>query len=62
MARVIEITVSPKGEVNVQTKGYAGGDCLSASRFVELALGIVVSEQKTAEFYQPAAVEQQVQQ
>ena len=62
MARIIEIIVSPTGEVTVQTKGYAGSDCLAASKFVEQALGIAVREQKTAEFYQPIAVEQQVQQ
>lgn len=62
MARLIEITVSPKGDVTVQTKGYSGSDCLQASKFVEQALGIVTQEQKTAEFYQPAVTEQQIQQ
>lgn len=60
MARIIEITVSPAGEVTVQTKGYAGSNCLQASRFLEEALGIAVNEQKTAEFYEPAVVEQQL--
>ena len=62
MARIIEIIVSPRGEVTMQTKGYAGGDCVHASKFLEQALGVPCNEQKTAEFYQPAAVEQQVQQ
>ena len=31
--KVIEVTVSPSGETSVQTKGYAGVDCLAASRF-----------------------------
>jgi hypothetical protein len=35
MARVIEIVVSPKGEKTVQTKGFAGDDCLEASQFRE---------------------------
>ena len=61
MARIIEIIVSPTGEVTVQTKGYAGSDCLAASKFVEQALGVTCNEQKTAEFYQPIAVQQQVQ-
>ena len=39
MARVIEVTVSPQGEVTVQTRGYAGGECLRASKFLEQALG-----------------------
>ena len=62
MARIIEIIVSPTGNVTVQTKGYAGSDCLTASKFVEQALGVPCNEQKTAEFYQPIAVQQQVQQ
>lgn len=62
MARVIEITVSPQGDVTVQTRGYTGSDCLQASKFLEQALGVSTNEQRTAEFYQPAATEQQIQQ
>ena len=62
MSRVIEVTVSPQGEVTVQTKGYAGGDCLAASRFLEEALGVPAQEQKTPEYYQQTAAAQQVQQ
>lgn len=52
MPRVIEITVSPTGATVVQTKGYAGSDCLRASRFLEQALGAVTTDARTAEFYQ----------
>jgi hypothetical protein len=62
MARVIEVTVSPTGETTVQTKGYAGADCLQASKFLEQLLGVTVSDGKTAEFYQAAEQQQQVQQ
>ena len=62
MSRVIEVTVSPQGAVTVQTKGYAGGDCLQASKYLEQALGVVADERKTAEFYQTTAAEQRVQQ
>ena len=62
MSRVIEVTVSPQDEATVQTKGYQGGDCLLASRFLEQALGAVAAEQKTAEFYADAQDEQHVQQ
>ena len=55
MPRVIEVVVSPQGETTVQTKGYAGADCLQASKFLEQALGVVAADRKTAEFYQPAA-------
>ena len=52
MSRVIEIIVSPSGETTVLTRGYAGGDCLQASKFIEQALGKVTDEAKTSEFYQ----------
>ena len=62
MARLIEVTVSPQGETTIQTKGYAGADCLQASRFLEQALGVAASDSKTSEFYQTKQIEQQAQQ
>ena len=62
MPRIIAVVVSPQGEATVQTKGYAGADCLRASRFLEDALGGVADERKTAEFYQPVQAEQQARQ
>jgi hypothetical protein len=59
--RVIEVTISPKGETLVHTKGYAGGDCLQASRFLEDALGIVAGERRTFEFHTATQAEQHVQ-
>ncbi len=59
MPRIIEVTVSPTGEATVQTKGYAGGDCLQASRFLEEALGTTAAERKTTEFYAAEQTEQQ---
>jgi hypothetical protein len=50
--KIIEITVSPKGETKIETKGFAGGECRQASRFMEEALGVQASEKLTAEFYQ----------
>jgi hypothetical protein len=55
MARIIEVTVSPTGEATVQTKGYAGGDCLQASKFLEQALGVAAADRHTAEFYETQA-------
>ena len=60
--RIIEVTVSPKGEITLRTKGFVGSDCLRASRFLEQALGVTIQEQKTAEFHQPTTTEQQVHQ
>ena len=48
----IEITVSPKGETTVETRGFIGDTCREASRFVEEALGRPTSERLTAAFYQ----------
>jgi DUF2997 family protein len=62
MARIIEVVVSPKGETTVQTKGYAGGDCLQASKFLEQALGATIADRKTAEFYESEQTEQHLQQ
>jgi hypothetical protein len=50
--KTIEITVDREGRVTVETKGFAGGSCREASRFVEEALGVRTSERSTAEFYQ----------
>ncbi len=47
MPRVIEVVVSPKGETTIQTKGYAGPNCLQASKFLEQALGLVTNDRKT---------------
>lgn len=52
MSRVIEVVVSPTGETTVHTRGYAGGDCLEASKFLEQALGVALADHKTAEFFQ----------
>ena len=60
--KIVEIIVSPKGETTVQTKGYAGGTCRDAGKFIEQALGQRTGEQLTAEFYQTADVQQSQQQ
>ena len=59
--KLIEITVSPTGQTQVQTKGFVGGECREASKFVEEALGHRVNETLTAEFHQ-SAIQQVVQQ
>ena len=62
MKKIIRITVGPRGETRVETRGFSGGECRDASRFVEQALGQPVSEQLTAEFYQEQVADQQIQQ
>ncbi len=51
MTRIIEIIVMPDGKTRVETKGFTGGECRDASRFIEKALGQQTEEQLTPEFY-----------
>ena len=60
--KTIEITVNPKGETRVETKGFTGGECREASRFVEQALGSRASESLTPEFYQGHQAGQELRQ
>jgi Protein of unknown function (DUF2997) len=62
MPRIIEVTVTPTGETTIQTKGFTGGDCLQASKYLEQALGVVATDHKTAEYFQAAMTQQQVRQ
>jgi hypothetical protein len=57
----IEILISPAGESQVQTQGFAGPACQAASRFIEQALGHVSHQQLTAEFYQQQTTQLSVQ-
>ena len=62
MARIIEVVVSPTGEASEQTKGYAGADCLQASRFLEQALGVTTADRKTEEYFHTASEQQTTRQ
>jgi hypothetical protein len=57
--RIIEVVVSPKGETTLQTKGFAGGECLQASKFLEDALGLADQAKMTADFYAARQTEEQ---
>jgi hypothetical protein len=48
----IEVTVGPRGETTVETRGFTGPACRDASRALEQALGARIAERLTAEFYQ----------
>ena len=49
--RTIEIRVSPKGESQVETKGFTGQQCREASKFIESALGKVAGGTLKPEFH-----------
>jgi hypothetical protein len=51
MSKTIEIIISPSGESLVETKGFVGGECRDASRFLQSTLGRTASEILTAEFH-----------
>ncbi len=62
MSKVIEITVDPKGQATVRTRGFAGSECREASKFVEQALGQRTAETLTAEFHQGQQAAQELRQ
>lgn len=62
MTKTIEIIVTPKGKTTITTKGFVGGECREASKFLEEALGQRSSEQLTAEFHQSQETNQTNQQ
>ena len=49
--KTIEITVTPNGQTQVETKGFEGSSCRQASEFLERALGRSIDERLTSEFY-----------
>ena len=55
--KTIEVTVSTTGETKVETKGFSGSECQTASRALELALGARQTESLKSEFYQQARSE-----
>ena len=59
MAKIIEVLISPTGETTVQTKGYAGGECMQASGWLEKSLGIASNDRKTPEFFASAPTQEQ---
>ena len=60
--RIIEITVDIKGHSKVETRGFTGGECREASKFIEQALGQRADEKLTAEFYQGQTTDQRLKQ
>jgi hypothetical protein len=57
--QIIEIDISPKGEVTITTKGFSGSACRAASQELERALGVRQTEQLKSEFYQQPVVTDQ---
>ena len=51
MSKIIQVTVSPKGETKIETTGFTGSSCQEASRALEKALGAKTSETLTGDYY-----------
>jgi hypothetical protein len=51
MSKIIQVTVSPKGETKIETTGFTGSSCQDASRALEQALGAKSGETLTGEYY-----------
>jgi len=60
--QVIEVTIDPKGQSTVQTRGFIGPSCRQASWFLEQALGERTGEQLTPEFHQQESTPQRLTQ
>ena len=60
--KTIEITVSPRGETKIETRGFTGHSCREASKFLEQALGTRTAESLTPEFHQTPSIEQPLRQ
>ena len=61
--RTITILISSKGATKIETHGFSGPACQSASKFIEEALGKRNAEQLKSAFYQTTVNhEQELQQ
>ena len=60
--KFIEITVDSKGQSKVETRGFTGGECREANKFIAQALGQRIDEKLTGEFYQTKSSERQLKQ
>ena len=52
MSRSIEVIVSPTGEIEIDAVGFKGADCEQATKFLEVALGVVNERIKKPEYHQ----------
>jgi hypothetical protein len=51
VSKLIEVTVSPQGQIRLETHGFEGANCREATKALEQALGLQESEQLKAEFH-----------
>jgi hypothetical protein len=51
MSKTIEVIVLTDGSLKIDAVGFQGADCAKATKFLELALGRVLTGQRKPEFY-----------
>jgi hypothetical protein len=47
----LEITIGADGEVSIHVSGAGGASCMKLTEDLEKALGVVLSREKTSEYY-----------
>lgn len=52
MKKIIELIISPTGEISIDAVGFKGADCEHATRYLEEALGVVTRRDKKPEYHQ----------
>ena len=60
--REIIVTIDTEGNTNIETRGFAGSDCIKETADLEKALGVKTSDTKTREYNQRATVSESVRQ
>jgi hypothetical protein len=51
MKPIIEIIVSPNGDISIDAQNFAGPDCETATRYLEEALGTVSNRERKPAFH-----------
>lgn len=59
--KTITLTFNDDGTVEKEVQGFKGGTCKDATKFIEQAVGTVVEEKLSPEYYipTPAGIDQQ---
>ncbi len=62
MAKRIILTIAPDGSPTLKTEGFSGSDCRKASKYLEDALGDVLTDKPTAEAHTTVKAPDQLKQ
>ena len=57
----IKIHISKEGDIKIETSGYTGHACQSATKAIEEALGKIKSEVLTEEYFLQSEAEQYIE-